>query len=144
MSKTIEEIKEEVAREFFNPKRSWLENSKFSNDNDVCVLEDSGAIDEVAKRYAQQYIDANKELSAWKESMMKVHSELDLQKIGNALDMLVGTPITPNILPRILELKQSNKELVEMLEYFVYANMLSVEGDELAKELIAKHKQDEQ
>lgn len=38
----------------------------------------------------------------------------------------------------------ANKELVEMLEYFVYANMLSVEGDELAKELIAKHKQDEQ
>lgn len=53
MSKTIEEIKEEVSREFLHPYRTWLENSRSSNDDNISVLEDSGAIDEVAKRYAQ-------------------------------------------------------------------------------------------
>lgn len=60
--KSIEEIKEQVARQFFNPYRTWEENARFANDDNVSVLEDSGAIDEVAKRYAQQYIDDNKEL----------------------------------------------------------------------------------
>lgn len=97
-------------------------------------------IESVAKTYAKQFKEANKELIAWKESMMKVHSELDLQKIGNALDMLVGTPIAPNVLPKILELKQSNKELVEMLDHV--KGYLGSDQREIVESLITKHKQD--
>lgn len=64
MSKTIEEIKEEVSREFLHPYRTWLENSRFSNDDNISVLEDSGAIDEVVKRYAQSQTQELKEQNA--------------------------------------------------------------------------------
>lgn len=62
--KTLEQIKEEVSSEFFNPKRTWSENSKFSDEDEICVLESSGAIDEVAKRYASQYQERINELEA--------------------------------------------------------------------------------
>lgn len=73
MSKTIEEIKEEVSREFLHPYRTWLENSRFSNDDNISVLEDSGAIDEVAERYAQyqtqELLEQNRELLESNESL---------------------------------------------------------------------------
>lgn len=50
--KTLTEIKNEVAFEKFETR--WDTSSKFYNDEGVSILEDSGAIDEVAKRYAQQ------------------------------------------------------------------------------------------
>ena len=53
--KGIDQIKDEVAKEYLHPYRTWLENAKFSNDDNISVLEDSGAIDEVATRYAQQF-----------------------------------------------------------------------------------------
>lgn len=148
------DIKE--TKNLYAKERGYDSWSEFENKTPSFHI--SGHMTEVAQRHSQQYIDANKELSAWKKSMMKVHSELDLQKIGNSLDMLVGTPIAPNVLPKILELKQSNKELVEMLEEFTNA----VETEEIiikenydndgwencgnrfyekAKSLITKHKQ---
>ena len=64
MSKTIEEIKEEVSRYFLHPYRTWLENSRFSNDDNISVLEDYGAIDEVVKRYAQSQTQELQEQNA--------------------------------------------------------------------------------
>lgn len=148
--KTLEEIKKEVAKE--NGFNDWFELSQETLSRSGIIrslASEKKIVNKIAQRHAQQHIDANKELLAWKESMMKVHSELDLQKIGNALDMLVGTPIAPNVLPKILELKQSNKELVEMLEEL---HSLLEENQDIARfytmghhrkieQLITKHKQ---
>ena len=54
-------------------------------------------------------VQMSKELLEWKEQMMKVHNELDLQGIGKALNLKLGTPIAPQVLPRI-------QQLIEMLE----------------------------
>ena len=103
MSKTIEEIKAEVATD--DNFHNW--ESLF----DSCAMYDYGrlenAIDKVAERYAQSQ---TQELKEWKESMMKVHSELDLQGIGNALGLPLGSSIAPQVLPRV-------KELIELLEH---------------------------
>lgn len=107
--KSIEEIKEEYAKEISG--LSWevmiMRQGKTTNGN----------LREVAQRHAQQYVDANKELSYWKESMMKVHSELDLQEIGKVLEIPLGSSIAPQVLPKVKELQEQNKELVEMLKH---------------------------
>lgn len=53
--KTLEQIKEEVSKELLHPYRTWAENARFSNEDNICVLEDSGAIDEAMVRYAKQF-----------------------------------------------------------------------------------------
>ena len=55
-------------------------------------------------------------LTDWKESMMKVHNELDLQGIGKALGLPLGSSIAPQVLPKVKVLIEQNTELVEMLE----------------------------
>ncbi|GEM_PF-6162653 len=55
-------------------------------------------------------------LTDWKESMMKVHSELDLQGIGRALGVPLGSSIAPQVLPKVKELIEQNAELVEMVQ----------------------------
>ncbi|MCY4781425.1 hypothetical protein ORI89_17330 [Sphingobacterium sp. UT-1RO-CII-1] len=59
MEKTIEQIKEEVSKELLHPYRTWTENARFSSDDNISVLEDSGAIDEVMIRYASQFQKQN-------------------------------------------------------------------------------------
>ena len=55
-------------------------------------------------------------LTDWKDSMMKVHNELDLQGIGTALELPLGSSIAPQVLPKVKELIEHNAELVGMLE----------------------------
>lgn len=81
----------------------------------------------IANRYASE---ANKELVDEVENLQSIDS--------------LRRGVVEKRDETIKELQQSNKELVEMLEYFLEANILSVEGDELAKELINKYKSDEQ
>ena len=83
MSKTIEEIKEEVSREFLHPYRTWLENSRFSNDDNISVLEDSGAIDEVVKRYAQSQTQELQDHNAELVDMLSLVC-MDLEERGRA------------------------------------------------------------
>src|SRR5690606_9442973 len=78
-------------------------------------------------------------LTDWKESMMKVHSELDLQGIGTALGLPLGSSIASQVLPRVKELIAQNGELVKMLQRFIDNNMMSVTADEEAKELLTKY-----
>ena len=115
MSKTIEEIKEEVAREL-----GYKSNSVFSAHEQFLINPHgcnykvlSRGFDQVAERYAQSQ---NQALTDWKESMMKVHSELDLQGIGTALGLPLGSSIAPQVLPKVKELIEQNRELKEMLE----------------------------
>lgn len=61
-----------------------------------------------------------KKFTDWKESMMKVHSELDLQGIAKALELPLGSSIAPQVLPKVKELIEQNAELVEMLRHVVY------------------------
>lgn len=119
MSKTIEEIKEEVAQEF-----GYKSNSVFSAHEQLLINPHgcnykalSSGFDQVAERYAQSQ---TQELTEWKESMMKVHSELDLQGIGNALGLPLGSSIAPQVLPKVKELIEQNTELVEMIEHIFY------------------------
>lgn len=56
------------------------------------------------------------ELQDWKESMMQVHNELDLQGIGVALGLPLGSSIAPQVLPKVKELQDQNRELVDMLK----------------------------
>ena len=104
MSKTIEEIKEEVAREFLSPFRTWLENSRFSNDDNISVLEDSGAIDEVVKRYAQS---KTQELKEQNTELVFV-----LQNIVNMLevDAKISVESIKRILTKYNHLKSNTNE----------------------------------
>ena len=81
-------------------------------------------------------------LTDWKDSMMKVHNEIDLQGIGTALGLPLGSSIAPQVLPKVKELIEQNRELVEMLRHVVY----EYEQDEQSyrtireiKELLAKY-----
>lgn len=56
-------------------------------------------------------------LTDWKESMMKVHSELDLQGIAKSLGLPLGSSIAPQVLPKIIGLIEQNAELVEAVWY---------------------------
>ena len=101
---TIEEIKDEVAIEY--GWKSW--KSCYGDDGITNVM-----IDEIAHRYAQSQ---TQELTDWKESMMKVHSELDLQGIGKSLGLPLGASIAPQVFPKVKELIEQNSELISMLE----------------------------
>jgi|GEM_PF-1750269 len=103
---TIEEIKEECAKDF-----------GFKNYSEIEALDcESMVIDELAQRYAQSQ---TQELTNWKESMMKVHNELDLQGIGHALGLPLGSPIAPQVLPKIIGLIEQNAELIDLLKGIV-------------------------
>lgn len=71
----------------------------------------------IAQRYAQF---KNQKLTDWKESMMKVHSELDLQGVGTALGLALGSSIAPQVLPKVKELVEQNRELIQILRNVVY------------------------
>lgn len=84
-------------------------------------------------------------LTDWKESMMKVHSELDLQGIGTALELPLGSSIAPQVLPRIKELIEQNAELVaniqlllQSLDYDALGVMSELIIEDL-KELLTKY-----
>ena len=79
------------------------------------------------------------ELIDWKESMMKVHNELDLQGIGTALELPLGSSIAPQVLPKVKELIEQNTELVELLKEFIKQGRMSVIGNEKANELLTKY-----
>lgn len=103
MSKTIEEIKDQVAFDY--DWRNW----------EVCYNSDGVTnvmIDEIAERFAQSQ---TQDLTAWKESASKVFKNLDLQAIGKTLGIGLGEDISVNVLPKIKELQEQNAELVLML-----------------------------
>lgn len=109
MTKTLQQVKNEVG-----------EGDNFYNWDDLfasCAMYDyerlESAIDEVAIRYAQEQ---NKQLIDWKDSEMKVQSELNLQGIGSELGLKLGSSIAPQILPKIKKINYQKRELVEMLE----------------------------
>lgn len=102
LGRTLEEIKEAFAKE--KGFKNW--------DECLDLLVTNREVDEIAHRYAQSQ---TQELTEWKESMMKVLSELDLQGIGNALELPLGSSIAPQVLPKIKELQERNEELVSML-----------------------------
>lgn len=57
-----------------------------------------------------------------KESVMKILNEIDLQGVGKVLGIKLGSSIAPQVLPKIKELVDQNRKLVEMLEgckYFI-------------------------
>ncbi|OYD42311.1 hypothetical protein ACF3OC_08505 [Sphingobacterium cellulitidis] len=103
MSKTIEEIKDEVAIEY--GWKSW--KSCYGDDGITNAM-----IDEVAERYAQSQ---TQELQDWKESASKVFKNLDLQAIGKTLGIGLGEDVSTNVLPKINELQEQNAELVNAL-----------------------------
>lgn len=104
MSKTIEEIKDEVAIEY--GWKSW--KSCYGDDGITNTM-----IGEIAERYAQSQTH---ELTAWKESASKVFKNLDLQAIGKTLGIGLGEDVSTNVLPKIKELQEQNAELVRVLE----------------------------
>ena len=107
MSKTIDEIKEECAKDFgfnnYGDVEDW---------NSECMI-----IDEVAERYAQSQ---TQELQDWKESASKVFKNLDLQAIGKTLGIGLGEDVSVNVLPKIKEIQEQNAGLVEILRHVVY------------------------
>lgn len=109
--KTIEIIKDDLAMEL--GFESW-------QDYEDCSIIEGGDVKEVAKRYAQQYIDANKEL--YKEQLEEYAS---FQVLIKSME------------DRIKELQQSNKELVEMLE-FVGNKLNDIMGNTYDADLFSK------
>lgn len=109
MTKTLQQIKDEYAYE--HKFEGWADLQDYYIHWDNEKLEN--AIDQVAIRYAEEQ---NKQLQEWKESMMTIHNELDLQGIGDALGLKLGSSIAPEVLPKINELVDRNRELMEMLQ----------------------------
>jgi len=104
MSKTPEEIMNEIAKE--QNFRSWTTMVEHNMVSDVDIIG-------VTERYAQFQ---TQELSDWKESASKVFKNLDLQTLGKTLGIGLGEDISTNVLPKVKELQEQNKELVKMLE----------------------------
>ena len=132
MSKTIEEIKEECAKDF------GFKNYVDVEDWDCEYL----IIDEVAERYAQSQ---TQELQDWKESASKVFKNLDLQAIGKTLGIGLGEDVSTNVLPKIKELQDQNAEfvaniqlLLQSLDYDALGVMSELIIEDL-KELLTKH-----
>ena len=60
------------------------------------------------------------ELEAWKQSSMNEWESLNLQAIGKALSVPLGSAIPPAILPGISALKIRIKELEETVRFINY------------------------
>lgn len=124
---TLEEIIEEYA---IDCGHNTPEDMEFK-DLQICDLIN------VAHRYAQSQ---TQELIEWKESMMKVHIELDLQGIGKALGLPLGSSIAPQVLPEIIGLIERNNELIEALHNV--ANLLESDSQisvESIKRVLTKY-----
>lgn len=67
-----------------------------------------------------------RELQYWKESMMAVTKDLQLQEIGKVLNVKLGTSISENVLPSIKKLINEKAELVQFMKIF----MQSVEEED--------------
>jgi len=63
-----------------------------------------------------ELLEENQQLKKWKEEAMTVFSQTDLQKIGKLLNIKLGTSISEQLLPKLIELLEQNKEMLAMLE----------------------------
>jgi hypothetical protein len=57
----------------------------------------------------------NAELREWKRQQLQLWSDLDLQKVGTELGVVLGTPVAENILPGIKNLKEDIGKLKRQL-----------------------------
>jgi hypothetical protein len=69
--------------------------------------------------YTKNLERENAELREWKRQQLQVWSDLNLQEVGDELELAVGTPIAENVLPGIKRLKgrdELQRARIEVLE----------------------------
>lgn len=137
MSKTIEEIKEQYAKDFERDSFEdmiWSYAESENGINDFIMI-----VDEIAERYAQSQ---TQELTAWKESASKVFKNLDLQTLGKTLGIGLGEDISVNVMPKIKELQEQNAEL-ELGNILLKDQIIHLQND-LSYRLALLNKKEEQ